>query len=613
MVGGFFAGAALWASEGADSHGHRWRSSEWADWNRVNVSLPPPFELSEVRLKMGDDARWALPGWNDADWEEVVEKGLPTRTGIFWVRYRVRGPKPLPAGVFHKVAAAYDLFWDGRLIGQSGVPANSREDEVPGKLDRTFSIPDEWRWPGEHVVALRMSSYRVGFPGPRTDLQMWFASPEKQAMSMSRGAIQPALAEGAMLMIAAMSLVMWSVAARRTTLLLFVGLCLGAAATQALSVQRFAYHYTYDWHYPARIAAMYASGAMGACLLAFVGLHFNVPRWRWLLALFVVAFAALLFVPRELFYLPLSEKSGLIVLIGFGATLVATGWACWRKRTGAWAAAAGTLGSAVAAWQTRGALLEGGGFFPTLLPVLLGLAAAVALGLRAERRQAHAAQLAAARLEAELLKKNLQPHFLLNTLTALSEVVERDPPGAVRLIEDLAGEFRLLTRMSAEKRVPLGQELDLCRAHLRVMSVRTNVAWSLDAGGVDEAAQVPPAMFLTLIENGFAHQRVAGRAGTFALRAAALERGGVRYVFFSPGEVRTEPARAPGGTGLRYVHARLEESFAGAWRLEQRAVAGGWETTIEIGRVGGEAARAVVHGADAGAGKLAAHEKKGWA
>jgi hypothetical protein len=56
----------------------------------------------------------------------------------------------------------------------------------------------------------------------------------------------------------------------------------------------------------------------------------------------------------------------------------------------------------------------------------------------------------------------------------------------------------------------------------------------------------------------------------------------VRYTFISPGKVKTEPTRAPGGTGLRYVRARLEESFPGAWTLVQREVAEGWETVIEL-------------------------------
>jgi hypothetical protein len=46
--------------------------------------------------------------------------------------------------------------------------------------------------------------------------------------------------------------------------------------------------------------------------------------------------------------------------------------------------------------------------------------------------------LLAQRLEIELLKKNIQPHFLLNTLTVLIEVIEQAPATAVKLIEAVA-------------------------------------------------------------------------------------------------------------------------------------------------------------------------------
>ncbi|HEX2100996.1 MAG TPA: histidine kinase, partial [Candidatus Synoicihabitans sp.] len=212
---------------------------------------------------------------------------------------------------------------------------------------------------------------------------------------------------------------------------------------------------------------------------------------------------------------------------------------------------------------------------------LLGVLAAVAIRLRDERRRAVEARLSAARLEVELLRKNLQPHFFLNTLTALSEVVERNPSGAVRLIEDMAEGFRALSRMSGEKQVPLAQELELCRAHLRVMNVRTGVACRLQTECVDGTEPVPPALFLTLIENGFAHQQVREGVREFVLRATPLA-GAARYTFFSPGEIKVRPARAEGGTGLRYVKARLEESFAERWLLRHEAVPGGWETVIEI-------------------------------
>ncbi len=94
---------------------------------------------------------------------------------------------------------------------------------------------------------------------------------------------------------------------------------------------------------------------------------------------------------------------------------------------------------------------------------------------------------------------------------------------------------------------------------------------------------VPPAVFLTLIENGFAHQKVTGESAAFVLGSERPAGGGVRYTFFSPGAVRADPARPAGGTGTRYVKARLAESFPGGWSLHGGAVDGGWRTTIEIG------------------------------
>jgi hypothetical protein len=133
--------------------------------------------------------------------------------------------------------------------------------------------------------------------------------------------------------------------------------------------------------------------------------------------------------------------------------------------------------------------------------------------------------------------------------------------------------------------------LALCRAHLRVMSARTARAWSLAAEGVDEQALVPPAVLLTLVENGFTHQRVTDGAAVFRLDGERGADGAVHYRFFSPGEVQMEPARPTGGTGLRYVQARLEESFPGRWSLRGEAVAGGWQTVIEI-EAGGNGGRA---------------------
>src|SRR5205085_2260579 len=63
--------------------------------------------------------------------------------------------------------------------------------------------------------------------------------------------------------------------------------------------------------------------------------------------------------------------------------------------------------------------------------VFVCLLSSHALEVRREQHQK-------ARLELEMLRRHLQPHFLMNTLTALSEWIEEDPKTAVKMIESLS-------------------------------------------------------------------------------------------------------------------------------------------------------------------------------
>lgn len=543
------------------------------------VALPPQLQYSEARFMHGDDARWAQPAWDDTRWQAMRVWDMPARAGIDWVRIRVRmgenGEAPLPAGIMISTVRAYEIFWDGVQLGNSGRPGNDAATELPGRLDAWFSIPADLRGPGEHVIAFRTSSYRCGFPGPTSALRLLIDDPPVLHAKVLEEAFVPTLAAGALCMTGLASLIMWLLAARRATLLLLCGVCLSGAVMQALQAIRWFFVYPADWHYPVLSAMTTLVGVQGILTVALVIVHFAVPRRRWHIGMLALVFLLVAWLSPE-------RLEGVTILsAGIALSLACAAWAAWRRRRGAWPVLVGvatsTLLLAMEAEDYRAS------FFLKFSPALLGLISSLALQLHDERKQARAAQLAAARLETELLKKNMQPHFLMNTLAVLTEIVEQDPPRAVKLIDDLADEFRTVARVSAEKLIPLAQEIDLCRAHLRVMSVRTGRAWSLETRGTEEATLVPPAVFLTLIENGFAHQRAAGSgAASFTLTVEPTGQGAKRCVFLSPGEVQENPARPPGGTGLRYVKARLEESFPQQWALTHGSVAGGWQTVIEI-------------------------------
>ena len=196
------------------------------------------------------------------------------------------------------------------------------------------------------------------------------------------------------------------------------------------------------------------------------------------------------------------------------------------------------------------------------------------------------AQLHSARLEIELLKKNIQPHFLLNSINATIVWLQEDPASAARLMNALADELRLLLSMSNRTVVTLEEELHLCRAHLEVMSLRHDKKFVLEAEDITGDEMIPPLVIHTLIENGITHGFRAREGGTFRLTretvAAGRRKSGRRYVLTNDGSPEKNADKSQSGMGLKYVRTRLEEAFPGKWRIRSSAFAGGWKTTIDM-------------------------------
>ncbi|HEU4643896.1 MAG TPA: histidine kinase [Gemmatimonadaceae bacterium] len=136
--------------------------------------------------------------------------------------------------------------------------------------------------------------------------------------------------------------------------------------------------------------------------------------------------------------------------------------------------------------------------------------------LRYRTRQAEAVRLQAeaARLEAQLaearlavLRSQLDPHFLFNTLHAVSALVERDPKGVRRMIARLSELLRSTLEGSAEQEIPLAREVDLLRRYLEIMQIRfqgrLETSIDLEPGAAD--ALVPNLILQPIVENALKH------------------------------------------------------------------------------------------------------------
>jgi signal transduction histidine kinase len=200
------------------------------------------------------------------------------------------------------------------------------------------------------------------------------------------------------------------------------------------------------------------------------------------------------------------------------------------------------------------------------------------------RLTAQAAQLQAQLAEARLavLSAQLNPHFLFNTLHAVSSLVERDPRGVRRMIARLSELLRVTLEGSNEQEIPLARELELLQLYLDIMHVRFQGKLTIDIDPDDDVmeALVPSFVLQPLVENAVMHgvSKVEG-AGRIELRArrrgddlviTVRDNGPGLNAAPSPGRESAEHPRGTGGVGLRSTRARLEQLYGAQHVLSLR-------------------------------------------
>jgi len=124
---------------------------------------------------------------------------------------------------------------------------------------------------------------------------------------------------------------------------------------------------------------------------------------------------------------------------------------------------------------------------------------------RAVAAATYARQLAEARLH--VLSAQLQPHFLFNTLHAISALVWADPARADRLLARLSEMLRLTLRSGTRVETTLAEELTLLERYAEIQETRygdrLRVSFDVEAG-VREAL-VPRLILQPLVENAIRH------------------------------------------------------------------------------------------------------------
>jgi signal transduction histidine kinase len=175
-----------------------------------------------------------------------------------------------------------------------------------------------------------------------------------------------------------------------------------------------------------------------------------------------------------------------------------------------------------------------------------------------------------AQTQLQILKMQLHPHFLFNTLNAISALINQDAELADRMIARLGDLLRTTLENANQQEVALKQELDFIQPYLDIEKARLGTRLCVDLE-IDPAvmdAKVPNLILQPLVENAIRHGiAVVPGPGRIKIHASR-NNGRLHLTVADSGPGLKAPPEALKGIGLANTRARLEKLYGANQRLD---------------------------------------------
>ena len=221
--------------------------------------------------------------------------------------------------------------------------------------------------------------------------------------------------------------------------------------------------------------------------------------------------------------------------------------------------------------------------------MIVGAAHALYQAAESRRRLVRAQQLETelSRAQLDLLRSQLQPHFLFNTLHSISTLMHRDVDAAEETLARLSDLLRLSLDRRDTHEGDLAAELEFTRLYLSIQEMRfgDRLGVTYDIAPETSAVLVPAMILQPLVENAVRHG-VEQRDGPGTLRIASrksAERLELIVQDDGPGLGSDSVERPAEGIGLANIRARLEKLYSSNHTFDiANAPDGGLRVRIEI-------------------------------
>lgn len=522
------------------------------DTNPKDALINVPDSLWQLFKPTYDDNRYNIGNWLIRSSIDVTDS-LDSK--------EVLGLFPI------NLVTAYEIYWDGGKIAQNGIIGINKTDEKAGAYNFNLALSPNLVTQGKHTLVFRISNHN------NYSSWKWFygyiviGKYDSLLQRIAQLYYQAFFITGILFIPFLFNLFLYVARKRKIEHLLFSIICLIVIMDSLtmmvpilLDTQTTFVYWQYYVYQLITLLFTVLLPTFFICLFSFPKKNIGV----------IIVTTLFIF----LFFTNIENRINIMTLTVLIISSIITIWALYKRREESVIIFIGII----AAWAAYYFNFNFAGLATTMvICTSFSIARQFARKETAEKE----AQLKSARLENELLKKNINPHFVLNTLTSIIVWLRKDTSSAIKLIEALAEEFRMINQISTLKLIPIGQEIDLCRAHLKIMSYRKGADYKLETIDIDEKDTVPPMIFHTLVENGLTHGYEKKIAGTFKLQTIKNSTS-IKYVLTNDGDFNPEVSKGSTGFGAKYIKGRLEESYPGKWDFKSSKSDEGWESIIEI-------------------------------
>jgi hypothetical protein len=163
------------------------------------------------------------------------------------------------------------------------------------------------------------------------------------------------------------------------------------------------------------------------------------------------------------------------------------------------------------------------------------------------------------RSELALLKMQVSPHFLFNTLNNIDYLVSANPEKASASISKLADILRYMIYDAGVEKIPLAKETEHIEDYIDLIRLRTSGANYLNyqLTGSPAHLQIAPMLFIPLIENAYKHSSTKDGEDIIRIEIK-IEEQNIRFVVNNAFDSSKKPTGNPaGGLGMNIVKRRL--------------------------------------------------------